>query len=135
MENQNVQARGILPQFHRGIFSAIMNMLRSNFQDTVKSMPPAPIMLVNAQQAAVSCSTCRANCCKLEVILMGDDDVPDRFVHIDRWGGHVMARLDDGWCAALDRDTMLCSIYERRPNVCRDYALGGSDCLLERARI
>ncbi len=66
---------------------------------------------------------------------MGDDDVPDKFIHIDRWGGHVMARLDDGWCAALNRDTMLCSIYERRPDVCREYALGGSDCLLERARI
>ena len=98
-------------------------------------MPPESITIINARQPAVSCSTCRANCCKLEVILMGDDDVPDKFIHIDRWGGHVMARLDDGWCAALNRDTMLCSIYERRPDVCREYALGGSDCLLERARI
>jgi Fe-S-cluster containining protein len=43
-----------------------------------------------------------------------------------------MARLDDGWCAALDRDTMLCRIYERRPGVCRDYEMGGGDCLIER---
>lgn len=44
-----------------------------------------------------------------------------------------MARLDDGWCAALDRDTMLCGIYERRPTVCRDYRVGGSDCIAERS--
>ena len=80
----------------------------------------------------VSCTTCRANCCKLEVMLMGEDNISARFTHIDRWGGHVMARLDDGWCAALDRDTMLCSIYAQRPGVCRDYEMGGGDCLIER---
>ena len=45
-----------------------------------------------------------------------------------------MARGDDGWCAALDRKTMLCRIYERRPTVCRDFQLGGSDCIEERSR-
>ena len=44
-----------------------------------------------------------------------------------------MARLDDGWCAALDRDTMLCGVYDRRPAVCRDYPVGGSDCIVERS--
>lgn len=63
---------------------------------------------------------------------MGDDDVPRRLTRLDAWGGEVMARLDDGWCAALDRDTMLCGIYERRPGVCRDYEMGGSDCVSER---
>ena len=82
--------------------------------------------------SAIHCNTCRANCCKLEVILMGEDDIPDQFTQVDRWGGHVMARLDDGWCAALDRDTMLCSIYQQRPGVCRDYEMGGGDCLIER---
>lgn len=66
---------------------------------------------------------------------MGDDDVPRRFTVEDAWGGEVMRRLDDGWCAALDRDTMLCTIYERRPNVCRDYAVGDSDCLVERLQL
>lgn len=84
--------------------------------------------------AKVSCSTCRANCCRLEVILMGDDDVPEEYTARDRWDGHVMARLDDGWCAALDRGTMLCRIYQRRPGVCREYEMGGDDCLLERAK-
>src|SRR5215212_4247256 len=83
----------------------------------------------------VTCATCRACCCRLEVILMGDDDPPQQFVQKDRWGGEVMARLDDGLCAALDRKTMLCTIYARRPGVCRDYAMGGDDCLTERARL
>ena len=63
---------------------------------------------------------------------MGGDDVPSEWIAEDRWGGQVMARLADGWCAALDRNTMLCGIYERRPTVCREYELGGSDCLAER---
>ena len=88
-----------------------------------------------AAKPAVHCNTCRANCCKLEVILMGEDDIPSELIHIDRWGGHVMARLDDGWCVALNRDTMLCSIYERRPGVCREYEMGGDDCRIERARL
>jgi Fe-S-cluster containining protein len=81
---------------------------------------------------AITCATCRACCCKLEVILMGEDDPPAEFVATDRWGGQVMKRLDDGWCAAVDRVTMLCRIYERRPGVCRGFAVGESACLAER---
>jgi len=68
-------------------------------------------------------------------MLMGDDDVPAMFTETDQWGGQVMARLDDGWCAALDRTTMLCRIYERRPTVCRDFQLGSRECLSERATL
>lgn len=63
---------------------------------------------------------------------MGEDDVPPHMTQRDAWGGEVMARLDDGWCIALDRDTMLCGIYARRPGVCREYETGGSDCITER---
>jgi len=82
--------------------------------------------------AAISCSTCQACCCRLEVMLMGDDDVPPELTEQDSWGGWVMARLDDGWCAALNRKSMLCTIYESRPMICRDYQAGDSDCLEER---
>ena len=85
-----------------------------------------------ADSPAVSCANCRACCCRLEVLLMGDDDVPDHLTREDAWGGWVMDRLDDGWCAALDRRTMACTIYERRPGICRDYEMGGGDCLEER---
>lgn len=63
---------------------------------------------------------------------MGGDDVPSELIAVDRWGGQVMARLEDGWCTALDRDKLLCGIYGRRPTICREYEAGGSDCLNER---
>ena len=85
--------------------------------------------------SAVTCANCQACCCRLEVLLMGDDDIPLRLTVEDQWGGWVMRRLGDGWCAALDRNTMSCTIYERRPGVCRDYPMGGSDCLVERSRM
>lgn len=66
---------------------------------------------------------------------MGDDDVPVELSSEDQWGGWVMRRLDDGWCVAVDRDTMKCTIYERRPGVCRDYQVGDNDCVVERARL
>jgi Fe-S-cluster containining protein len=80
----------------------------------------------------ISCTRCDACCCRLEVMLMGDDDVPARLTAEDEWGGTVMRRLDDGWCVALDRNTMLCTIYERRPDVCREFAMGGNTCAEER---
>lgn len=45
---------------------------------------------------AISCATCEACCCRLEVMLMGDDDVPMKLTAQDQWGGWVMRRLDDG---------------------------------------
>jgi len=44
-----------------------------------------------------------------------------------------VAKGDDGWCAALDRDHLRCSIYELRPTICRGFDMGGYDCREERA--
>lgn len=82
--------------------------------------------------AAITCDSCKACCCGLEVMLMAEDDVPPELTQVDPWGGQVMARLADGWCAALKRETMLCGIYEHRPTICRDYEVGGSECIAER---
>ncbi|HTY99622.1 MAG TPA: YkgJ family cysteine cluster protein [Rhodocyclaceae bacterium] len=87
------------------------------------------------QGAAVSCAGCEACCCRLEVLLMGEDDVPPHLTMEDRWGGWVMGRGDDGWCTALDRNTLRCFIYERRPGLCRDFEVGASECLGERSRL
>ncbi len=65
---------------------------------------------------------------------MGEDDPPAHLTRQNRWGGWVMHRLDDGWCAAVDRITMRCTIYQRRPDVCRSFDVGDADCLEERAR-
>ncbi len=80
----------------------------------------------------ISCTTCEACCCKLEVLLMGADDIPGTLTIQDQWGGWVMLRLQDGWCAALDRHTLRCTIYEHRPFLCREYEMGGSECIGER---
>ncbi|XOV86763.1 MAG: YkgJ family cysteine cluster protein [Pseudomonadota bacterium] len=82
----------------------------------------------------VSCAGCQACCCRLEVMIIGDSGVPDRFIRVDEWGGETMARLDDGWCAALNRDDHTCSIYENRPWVCREFAMGSGECRSERLK-
>lgn len=65
-------------------------------------------------------------------MLITDTGVPEQYIEIDAWGGEVMARLDDGWCAALDRETMLCTIYENRPFICREFEMGEYECIDER---
>ncbi len=85
----------------------------------------------------ISCSSCRALCCRLEVLLIddSDDQVPEELtIKVD--GIYTaMAQDDDGWCQALDRTTMLCRIYEQRPYVCRDYKVGDYDCMVEREKL
>jgi uncharacterized protein len=80
----------------------------------------------------VTCANCEACCCRLEVMLLTETGVPDRFIQTDKWGGLSMARLDDGWCSALDRNSMKCTIYTKRPLVCREYVMGGYECIDER---
>jgi Fe-S-cluster containining protein len=89
--------------------------------------------ITSLPDAGVSCVTCEACCCRLEVMLITDTGVPDHFIDIDKWGGMRMARLDDGWCSALDRGTMTCMIYERRPWICRELEVGEYECISVRA--
>jgi len=81
----------------------------------------------------VTCASCEACCCRLEVMIISDTGVPDNYTEIDEWGGRRMFRLDDGWCSALDRNTMRCMIYENRPKICRDFEMGEYECISERA--
>ncbi len=91
------------------------------------------IKTITLNNNEVSCANCRACCCRLEVMLITDTGVPDRFIEIDKWGSMRMARLEDGWCAALDRDSMLCTIYDKRPLICREFEMGEYECIEERA--
>ena len=81
----------------------------------------------------VTCENCEACCCRLEVMLITDTGVPHNFIEIDKWGGRTMARLEDGWCSALDRNTMTCTIYEKRPLICREFEMGEYECISERS--
>ena len=65
-------------------------------------------------------------------MLFTDTGVPDRYVEEREGEVPVMHRLEDGWCAALDRNTMMCRIYEVRPLICREFEMGEPDCLDER---
>ncbi|MBE0503250.1 MAG: YkgJ family cysteine cluster protein [Desulfuromonadales bacterium] len=81
----------------------------------------------------VSCANCQACCCRLKVMLITETGVPEHFIERDKMGVETMAQLADGWCAALDRQTMKCTIYEVRPWVCREYEVGDYECLDDRA--
>jgi Fe-S-cluster containining protein len=81
---------------------------------------------------SVHCNTCEAVCCRLTVYLMPDDAVPAWLSVHDEHGMEQMAKGDDGWCVALDRNSMRCTIYEQRPGVCRKFAMGGPYCRDER---
>ena len=85
--------------------------------------------------SGITCANCEACCCRLEVMLITETGVPDNFIATDKWGGRVMARLEDGWCSALNRSTMACMIYAKRPWVCREFAMGEYDCISERGRL
>ncbi|QJQ96179.1 MULTISPECIES: YkgJ family cysteine cluster protein [Halomonadaceae] len=90
------------------------------------------INVTTLPEPGISCSNCHACCCRLEVMLISDTGVPEHHSVSDEWGGEVMARLADGWCSALDRSTMMCSIYENRPWICREFEMGSYECITER---
>ena len=83
----------------------------------------------------ILCSNCQACCCKLEVMIISDTGVPRHHIAVDKWGGETMLRLEDGWCSALDRETLLCTIYENRPWICRQFEMGSYECQEERKDI
>lgn len=66
-------------------------------------------------------------------MIITDTGVPDEHIAVDEWGAETMLRLDDGWCSALDRGTSLCSIYEKRPLICREFEMGSYECRNERS--
>ncbi|WP_194435677.1 YkgJ family cysteine cluster protein [Vibrio fluminensis] len=91
-----------------------------------------PITTLPTSSSNVSCSNCKACCCRLEVMIISDTGVPEHFIKRDEYGGETMMRLNDGWCAALDRDSLMCTIYENRPWICREFEMASYECLDER---
>ena len=74
-----------------------------------------------------ACVTC-AKCCHLLVELTPFvDRVPDDLV-VEHEGVRCMDQRGDGACVALDPLTRLCTIYDQRPQVCRDFNRGDSLC-------
>lgn len=74
-----------------------------------------------------ACAGCGI-CCHLVVELSpGVDQVPEEFV-VEHGGVRCMDQRGNGSCVALDPLTRLCTIYERRPQVCRDFKRAESLC-------
>ncbi|HZH43121.1 MAG TPA: YkgJ family cysteine cluster protein [Lysobacter sp.] len=76
----------------------------------------------------VHCDSCDAVCCRLTVVLLPGDEVPEHLTTYTDAGLHVMARDEDGWCVAVDGARMCCSIYATRPAICRKFAMAGPYC-------
>lgn len=79
------------------------------------------------------CSRCDAVCCRLTVVLMPHDDVPEHLTAYTAEGLHVMARDEEGWCVAVDGRHMHCGIYESRPSTCRRFVMDGPCCRAARS--
>ena len=77
---------------------------------------------------AADCRHCDAVCCRLTVVLTPQDAIPAHLSAVTESGLRVMARDADGWCTALDRSRMRCSIYAQRPQVCRRFVMAGPYC-------
>ena len=77
-------------------------------------------MLSDLPDDIPACAGC-GKCCHLVVELAESDHaVPEEFV-VEHNGVRCMDQRGNGACVALDPLTRLCSIYELRPQVCRDF--------------
>ena len=72
------------------------------------------------------CAGC-GRCCHLVVELRAGDVVAEHLV-VEHDGVRCMDQRGNGACVALDAATMLCTIYETRPQTCRDFTRGESIC-------
>ncbi len=104
-----------------------MNAYIKNEMESMTSEVESP------HDTEVTCANCAASCCRLDAMLFNDTEVPDKFIEINARGDSSMARLEDGWCSALDRNSMTCTIYENRPWICREFEMGEYECISARA--
>ncbi len=72
------------------------------------------------------CAGC-GRCCHLVVELRAGDQVPEAYV-VEHDGVRCMDQRGNGACVALDAETQLCTIYEQRPQTCRDFNRGDALC-------
>ena len=91
-----------------------------------------PVRNITPTNEPITCTNCQACCCQLEVRIVTDTGVPFQYIDYDKWGSEVMKRGDDGWCQALDRNTLMCTIYENRPLTCREFEMASGECITER---
>ena len=82
-----------------------------------------------------ACAGC-GRCCHQTVELAdGVDHVPEAFV-VEHDGVRCLEQRGDGACVALHPVTRLCTIYDTRPRICREFDRGSDLCrrVLARSR-
>lgn len=104
------------------------------------AVQPAPTPDADSA-ACLRCGVCCFSQLDTYVRVTGDDWSrlgPDADRHAHFIGHRAYLRMVDGHCAALARQTApdgsaryVCSIYERRPQTCRDLARGSPACEAE----
>jgi len=107
--------------------------------------PPQNRSLMNPASPPASCLACGACCFSLLptfVRVTGDDWQrlgPEAESAAHFIGNRAFMRMIDGHCAALEirasasgRAEYFCTLYERRPQVCRDLERGSPACAAER---
>ncbi|MFB2879647.1 YkgJ family cysteine cluster protein [Floridanema aerugineum] len=69
---------------------------------------------------------CKSNCCSMPGINVTAEEfhrisaINPKFIFFNELSEeYEMQRESDGYCAALNRETGLCSIYDSRPKVCQ----------------
>jgi Fe-S-cluster containining protein len=81
-------------------------------------------LLIDDFPACAGCGKCCHMVVELDPLL---DRVPEEFV-VEHDGVRCMEQRGNGACVALDDATQLCTIYEHRPQVCRDFERGAALC-------
>jgi len=88
-----------------------------------------------------SCAACCVSDAERYVRVTGDDyeRLGESAASWTRFlGNRCFMRMVDGHCAALERDPatghLLCSVYDRRPQICRDLERGSLACAADRLR-
>lgn len=72
------------------------------------------------------CLTCGACCVGQDILIVAGDLVPPHM-----YDGYLLRQLPDGRCAALVGHIgrrVSCSIYDRRPQICRSLDPGSAWC-------
>ena len=84
----------------------------------------------------LACGTCCFSTLDTYVRVTGDDharlgEAADRLVVFS--GNRAYMRMEGGRCAALavEGERFVCTVYEARPETCRDLARGSPECLGE----
>jgi Fe-S-cluster containining protein len=104
-----------------------------------KQIQSAPSDQEEEVPACLSCGTCCFSTLERYVPVSGDDyaRLGEASEALVVWvENRAYLRLEDGHCAALEVDAeqrlFTCSVYERRPGICRELARGSPQCSGER---